>query len=75
MIQKANPILRVPSTMHTDLFLNFTTFHRDNPDVWRKFKQQAFKMISTGRRNYSARVLIHWLVWHTHLKTTTQDHD
>jgi hypothetical protein len=48
----------------------FERFHRENPHVFRKFKELAFAMRATGRTRYAARTIIEKLRWEYDIKTT-----
>jgi hypothetical protein len=48
----------------------FESFHRDNPHVFRKFKELAFAMKDTGRTQYSARTIIEKMRWDYDIGTT-----
>ena len=48
----------------------FERFHRDNPHVFRKFKELAFAMKATGRERYSARTIVEKMRWDYDINTT-----
>ena len=50
--------------------LRFFRFHRNNPHVFRKFKELAFAMKATGRTDYSARTIIEKMRWDYDINTT-----
>lgn len=48
----------------------FSEYHRENPQVYQAFKDLAFEMKRTGRKKYSAEVIINVLRWNYDLGTT-----
>jgi hypothetical protein len=52
---------------------DFDRFHRNNPAVWELFVQYTHTMIATGRRRYSARMVIYRIRWETDLTTKSGD--
>lgn len=48
----------------------FKAYHAKNPNVYQEFKKLAFQMKETGKRKYSAEVIINVLRWHVDLKTS-----
>lgn len=53
-----------------DLLAKFKAFHLDNPHVYKKFKEYAFKIKKTGRKKYSAVTLINVIRWEHDTETT-----
>lgn len=51
----------------------FNTFHKDNPQVYAKFEEQALKAISKGRTRISAKLIINWIRWNEFLRTSDQN--
>jgi len=51
------------------LLAKFKTFHADNPDVYRQFKQMARKMKTKGYSKYSAVTIIHTIRWERDLES------
>jgi len=48
----------------------FKAYHLRNPKVYEEFKRLAFQMKKTGRKKYSAEIIINVMRWHLDLKTT-----
>jgi hypothetical protein len=48
----------------------FKRYHEKNPQVYEEFKRLAFQMKKTGRRKYSAEIIINVMRWHMDLKTS-----
>jgi len=47
----------------SDLRARFEKFHRDHPEIYTLFKQFALELRKTGRKNHSARDIIHRIRW------------
>lgn len=60
---------RLFSRYPSDKLEKFKEWHRDNPHVYKKFKELAHEMKKTGRSRYSAETIINVLRWHTDLST------
>ena len=52
----------------------FNDFHRDNPKVYERFQEFAFKTIERGHKHYSAHAIFEILRWHTNIDTASEDH-
>lgn len=64
---------QIPLTLRSradELRDKFLEFHRKNPQVWRLFVRYTFQLIDAGRKNYSARAVMHRIRWHTAVKTS-----
>ena len=46
----------------------FAEFDAANPEIWRKFEFFTFELINAGRRQHSARDVIHRIRWDTALR-------
>lgn len=47
----------------------FKNFHRENPHVYKRFKELAYQMQRTGRKKYSSKLIINVMRWEADLKT------
>jgi len=47
----------------------FREYHKSNPHVYRLFKKLAFEMSETGRKQYSAEVIVNVMRWHHDLNS------
>ncbi len=43
----------------------FDQYDKDNPTIWNKFKEYAFKAIRKGFKNYSSKALFEVIRWNT----------
>lgn len=50
---------------------NFDEYDRENPEVWEKFQEIAFKAIEKGFNHYSSKGIFELIRWHT--KTSGND--
>lgn len=46
------------------IFDRFSKFHKENPEVWEKFKEFTLSLVFAGRKNYSADAVCHRIRWH-----------
>lgn len=51
----------------------FRKFHDENPHIYNEFKKLANKMRVTGRKKYSAKMIINVLRWERDLQTKSND--
>lgn len=58
-----------PETRADQIFERFTTFHNDNPGVWRLFKRFTFELIEAGRTRYSVDAIFNRIRWHVEIET------
>lgn len=47
----------------------FKEFHKENPQVYKRFLELAFEMKATGRKKYSSKLIINVMRWERDLKT------
>ena len=52
-----------------DLLARFKTFHLANPSVYETFRDKAEMMLRTGRKKYSAWVIVQVIRWESDLRT------
>lgn len=50
----------------------FKKFHKENPHIYRHFKELANKMYATGRKKYSSKLIINVMRWESDLKTNSK---
>lgn len=48
----------------------FVKFHEENPFVWQKFQEYAFKIKKTGKKKYSGWTIVNAIRWHFDLRTS-----
>lgn len=58
------------SDIDKKLLNKFKTFHLENPDVYKMFKQYALKIKATGRSKYSAWTIINVIRWEHDVRST-----
>lgn len=66
--------MRDSETEATRRFNDWKRFHQENPHVWRKFVELAFKLIDKGHERYSARAIFHVMRYHAAIAKTTDPH-
>ena len=47
----------------------FIDFHKENPEVFAAFEEQAIKAINAGRSKLSAKLIINWIRWNHFLES------
>lgn len=52
---------------------SFRNYNKENPDVYKLFKNLAMKAKASGRERYSADVIINVLRWHCDMQTTGKE--
>lgn len=50
----------------------FKVFHKNNPQVYKRFKELAEKMKATGRKKYSSKLIINVMRWEHDLSTNAK---
>jgi hypothetical protein len=51
----------------------FGEFHKNNPQVYERFKQLTMRLISKGRKRYSSKTIICVIRYMHDIRTTTSD--
>ena len=51
----------------------FEQFHSDNPHVYKRFEEMAWKLKAAGINRYSIRTLAEVIRWESTMKTTSDD--
>ena len=49
--------------------LKWWNWHKDNPEVWDKFKDYTFEAINSGRNKYSQWAIINRIRWYSEIET------
>jgi hypothetical protein len=49
--------------------LKWWNWHKDNPEVWEKFKDYTFEAINSGRNKYSQWAIINRIRWNSEIET------
>lgn len=49
--------------------INFSTYHKENPHIWKAFKKYSFEAKDKGFSNYSANGIFEIIRWNTDLKS------
>ena len=72
MRSEAYELLSIVYNSPPDQFLpDFPEYLFENMHIWQGFKELAFQMLATGRKNYSAKTIIQVLRWHSDLEEST----
>lgn len=50
----------------------FKKFHRENPHIYKRFRELAHQMFSTGRKKYSSKLIINVMRWESDLSTNSK---
>jgi|TARA_R100000152_G_C6778875_1_gene209955 hypothetical protein len=48
-------------------------WHKENPQVWEKFKEYTFDAIASGRRHYSHWAIVNRIRWNKEIETSGED--
>ena len=48
-------------------------WHKENPQVWDKFKEYTFDAIGSGRRHYSHWAIVNRIRWNKEIETSGED--
>ena len=51
----------------------FMDFHKENPQIYREFKKQAFRAILNDKKKISAKLIINFIRWNHYLNTTDEN--
>ena len=62
------PDLFTPPHVPTDLELAFSKFHRENPQVWKIFREYALIAIARGHKHYGAKTIFEAIRFHTDMQ-------
>lgn len=52
----------------------FVKYHKDHPHIYQGFKKLSYQMIGTGRKRYSAKMIINVLRWESDLKAVGEEY-
>ena len=53
---------------------NFRKFHRENPTIYKLFKQFTFQAINRGHKKLSSEMIINRIRWETSIMTSDKDY-
>jgi hypothetical protein len=51
----------------------FVEYHKNHPHIYAEFKKLSYKMLETGRKRYSAKMIINVLRWESDLKAVGEE--
>lgn len=51
----------------------FTEYHKNHPHIYSEFKKLSYKMLATGRKRYSAKMIINVLRWESDLRAVGEE--
>lgn len=57
-------------TAKSNLQKAFDAFDADNPQIWREFRDMAFRLIDNGYKHYGAKSIIEAIRFHRSVQTT-----
>jgi len=63
----------MPKTRRDEIKEQFLNYHRNNPQVWKLFKQFSLELINSGRKLGSAHAVMHRIRWHHAVLTKDAD--